>query len=66
MVSSRIVVEGMNFNGAPKFKFALVNNDGSVSFWRNDGTSVAGSQRTAAVASACPIGCLEPQNEDDV
>ena len=32
------------FDGNGLFKFALVNVDGNVTYWSNDGTSVAGSQ----------------------
>lgn len=46
----RMVVSGLNFNGTGQFKFALVNGTGSTTFWSNDGTSVAGSQPTAAVS----------------
>lgn len=46
----KVHVGGTAFNGAGKFRFALVNGDGTTSFWSNDGTSVAGSQPTAAVS----------------
>jgi N-acetylneuraminic acid mutarotase len=46
----RLVFGGTNFNGAGQFKFALVNADGSVSLWSNNGTSIAGGQPTAPVA----------------
>lgn len=45
----RIAVGGVNFTGSGQFKFALVNQDGTTTFWSNDGTSTAGSQPTAAV-----------------
>jgi hypothetical protein len=45
----RITVGGTNFDGAGQFKFALVNGGGGATFWSNDGTSVAGSEPTAAV-----------------
>ena len=45
----RIAVSGVNFNGSGQFKFALVNANGSVTYWSNDGSSTAGSQPTAAV-----------------
>src|SRR3954464_10587079 len=45
----RVVVGTTNFNGAGQFKFALVNANGTQTFWSNDNTSVAGSQPTAAV-----------------
>ena len=40
---------GENFNGSGQFKFALVNANGSVTYWSNDGSSTAGSEPTAAV-----------------
>jgi hypothetical protein len=46
----RVAVGTVNFDGAGAFKFALVNGDGSVTFWSNDGTSIAGSEPTAAVS----------------
>ncbi|MDZ4289946.1 MAG: hypothetical protein U0984_18415, partial [Prosthecobacter sp.] len=45
----RIAVGITNFDGAGQFKFALVNADGTTTYWSNDGTSTAGSQPTAAV-----------------
>lgn len=46
----RIAVNGTNFEGTGLFKFALVNSNGSTSYWSNDGTSTAGSQPSAAVS----------------
>src|SRR2546430_3441604 len=46
----RVAVDGINFNGTGLFKFALVNGDGSASFWNNDGTSAAGSEPLKAVS----------------
>jgi hypothetical protein len=45
----RVSVGTTNFDGAGAFKFALVNSNGTVTFWSNDGTSAGGSQPTAAV-----------------
>ena len=45
----RVAVGSVNFSGSGQFKFALVNTNGSTTFWSNDGTSTAGSQPTAAV-----------------
>jgi hypothetical protein len=45
----RVAVNGTNFDGAGQFKFALVNADGSETFWSNDGTSIGGSEPSAAV-----------------
>ena len=45
----RVAVGTVNFDGSGSFKFALVNADGTTTYWSNDGTSAAGSQPTAAV-----------------
>jgi N-acetylneuraminic acid mutarotase len=45
----RVAVGTTNFDGSGQFKFALVNSDGSNTFWSNDGTSNFGSQPTNAV-----------------
>src|SRR5438093_5999536 len=52
----RVAVDGVNFNGTGEFKFALVNGDGSATFWSNDGTSVGGSEPTNAVPIAVSQG----------
>jgi lysophospholipase L1-like esterase len=39
----RVVVDGVNFTGTGKFKFALVDAAGSTTYWSNDGTSTGGS-----------------------
>lgn len=39
-----IAVNGVNFEGNGLFKFALVNANATVSYWSNDGTSIAGSE----------------------
>jgi hypothetical protein len=45
----RVVVGTTNFTGAGRFKFALVNTDGTDTYWSNDGTSVAGKEPAEAV-----------------
>ena len=45
----RVAVGGVNFEGGGSFKFALVNADGTQTYWSNDGTSKAGSEPAAAV-----------------
>jgi hypothetical protein len=45
----RIAVEGVNFDGNGQFKFALVNANGTATYWSNDGSSVAGAAPAAAV-----------------
>lgn len=46
----RVAVGAVNFEGAGQFKFALVNSDGTVSFWSNDGSSTIGDEPATAVA----------------
>ena len=50
----RVAVEGVNFDSTAAghdglFKFALVNGDGTETYWSNDGTSAAGSEPAAAL-----------------
>ncbi len=45
-----MAVGTVNFNGTGQFAFALVNSNGTTTFWSNDGTSNAGSQPVSAVA----------------
>ena len=46
----RLAVNGVNFDGAGQFKFALVSHDGATTHWSNDGTSTGGSEPADAVA----------------
>ncbi len=39
----RVSVDGVNFDGIGRFKFALVDDTGDVTYWSHDGTSVAGA-----------------------
>ncbi len=61
---SRVAVGGANFDGSGQFKFALVNANGSTTYWSNDGTSTAGSQPTAAVTLAVSKGLYSVQLGD--
>ena len=45
-----VAVEGQSFDGGGLFKFALVNGDGTSTYWSNDGTSVNGAEPAASVA----------------
>jgi hypothetical protein len=47
---------GSNFNGLGQFKFALVNSNGTDTFWSNDGTSTSGSQPSQAVSNLVSQG----------
>ena len=48
--AGQVAVNGEAFDGNGLFKFALVNADGSTSYWSNDGSSVDGSEPQASVA----------------
>lgn len=52
----RVTVDGANFDGSGQFKFALVDAAGSVTYWSNDGSSVAGSAPSAAVSLSVAKG----------
>jgi hypothetical protein len=45
----RVIIGSSNYSGTGQFKFALVNSNGTVSFWSNNGTSVGGSEPSASV-----------------
>jgi hypothetical protein len=45
----QVAVYGEAFDGNGLFKFALVNADGTTTYWSNDGTSVDGSEPQASV-----------------
>lgn len=44
----RVTAGGNNFNGAGQFKFSLVNSNGTVTYWSNDGTGSGGSEPSGA------------------
>ena len=46
----RVTVSGVNFEGTGQFKFALVNSNGTVSFWSNDGSSGGGQPSVSSYA----------------
>jgi hypothetical protein len=48
--AGQVAVNGEAFDGNGLFKFALVNTDGTSTYWSNDGTSVDGSEPQASVA----------------
>ena len=45
--AGQVAVDGEAFDGNGLFKFAIVNDSGSTTYWSNDGTSAAGSEPTA-------------------
>ena len=46
----RVVVGSTNFDGTGQFKFALVTENGATTYWSNNGSSVNGSEPSAAVS----------------
>jgi len=48
--AGQVAVNGEAFDGNGLFKFALVNANGTTTYWSNDGTSVDGSEPQASVA----------------
>ncbi len=48
--AGQVAVNGEAFDGNGLFKFALVNADGTTTYWSNDGTSVNGTEPQASVA----------------
>ena len=47
--AGQVAVDGQPFTGDGQFKFALVDADGNVTHWSNDGTSTNGSEPSASV-----------------
>jgi hypothetical protein len=60
----RITAAGSDFNGFGQFKFALVNSNGTASYWSNDGSSLAGSQPATTVTNAVNQGLFSIQLGD--
>ena len=48
--AGQVAVDGEAFDGEGLFKFAIVNDSGSITYWSNDGNSTAGSEPTASVS----------------
>jgi hypothetical protein len=48
--AGQVAVNGEAFDGNGLFKFALVNVDGTATYWSNDGTSVDGLEPQASVS----------------
>ena len=57
--NGRVNVGGEAFDGTGLFKFALVNKDGDVSYWSNDGTSEEGSQPDKAIGISVQDGFFD-------
>jgi len=56
--------EGEPYNGPAEFKFAFVNNDGSITYWSNDGTSIGGAAPDNFVALPVSDGLFNVQLGD--
>jgi N-acetylneuraminic acid mutarotase len=48
--AGQVAVNGEAYDGNGLFKFALVNADGTTTYWSNDGSSVNGSEPQASVS----------------
>lgn len=55
----QVSVEGEPYDGSGYFKFAIVDADGSESYWSSDGTSVGGSEPSSAVELAVSGGLFD-------
>lgn len=62
----RVRVQGQPFTGPGHFKFAIVNNPGTVSLWSNDGASVGGSEPTASATGQVTDGIFNVMVGDPV
>jgi hypothetical protein len=47
--AGQVAVNGEAFDGSGQFKFALVNTDGTTTYWSNDGKSVNGSEPQGSI-----------------
>ena len=50
LIMGQVAVDGQPFTGDGQFKFALVDANGNVTHWSNDGTSTNGSEPSASVS----------------
>ena len=48
--AGQVAVNGEAFEGNGLFKFALVNDNGSITYWSNDGSSVDGSEPQSSIS----------------
>ena len=55
---AKVEVDGVPYDGAGEFKFAIVDSAGTQTFWSNDGTSVAGSEPSDSVSLTVTGGIL--------
>ena len=60
----KVAIGAAPFTGTGQFKFALVDATGAVTYWSNDGTSVAGSEPTTAVSRPVAKGIYSLQLGD--
>ena len=51
-----VAVGGLPYSGTGSFKFAIVDQAGTTTFWSNDGTSSGGSEPTSAVDLTVALG----------
>lgn len=56
---SSIMLAGTNFHGPGQFKFALVDRQGSITYWSNDGTSTQAGEPRSSVSLTVVAGAYE-------
>ena len=55
---AKVEMQGVPFDGVGQFKFAIVDQAGTNTYWSNDGTSVGGNEPTDAVSLNVKGGLL--------
>lgn len=61
----KVEMQGVPFDGVGKFKFAIVDQAGTNTYWSNDGASVAGSVPSNAVSLNVKGGLLSVRLGDE-
>ena len=61
----KVEVKGVPFDGVGQFKFAIVDQAGTNTYWSNDGTSAAGSAPSNAVSLNVKGGLLSVRLGDE-
>ena len=62
---AKVEVDGVPYDGAGEFKFAIVDSAGTQTFWSNDGTSAAGSEPSDSVSLNVSGGILNVRLGDE-
>ena len=62
---ARVETQGVPFDGVGQFKFAIVDEAGTNTYWANDGTSVGGNEPSNAVSLNVKGGLLAVRLGDE-